>query len=287
MSRILSNTLSSSVASVVLFVAGATAVRAELIAYEGVDYDSEGSLFDAGSGSGWGGATPVWTKVSSDETKPNQTFNRTLNLWECVDTNGNRLVTSGSARADWYNGDTVFPWGTSWAQRSFASPVDTSAGNVLWLSALAAASAIDSRSVLIRPMGAPSSGAVFTYRDTDGVNKWGLTYVTTKTWRSLVNKPVTNGVARLLVAKFAFTATQTQVKLWVSPGNIGAGESGLGTANASQTWGSSTGSPYTGLALGSSESLYAQFDEIRVGTTVEDVLPFIPPPPRGTVVLVR
>jgi hypothetical protein len=136
-------------------------------------------------------------------------------------------------------------------------------------------------------MWAPNSGSIFSYRDTGLPNRWGLTYYTTKTWRVFVDKPVTNGVAQLLVAKFAFTATQTQVKLWVSPGNIGNGETGLGTADTSQNWGSSTNAPYAGLALGSSESLYGQFDEIRIGTTAESVLPFVPPPPRGTIVMLR
>lgn len=274
-------------ASLALLLASTGLIRADLIVYEGFDYSTTGTLFGEGTGTGWGGATSMWTKVWSEPTKTNQTFSRTMNLWEYADTNGNHLVTTGTVRADWYNADTVHPWETSWAQRTFATPIDTSAGNVMWLSVLASASTIDSRTVFIRPMWTPSSGSIIAYRDSDGRNKWGLTYFTSKTVRTLVNKPVTNGVARLIVARFAFTSSQTLVKLWVSPNNIGEGEAGLGTADASQNWGSSTGSPYSGLALGSSEALNVQYDEIRIGTTADSVLPFIPPPPVTTLVLIR
>jgi hypothetical protein len=49
------NALHVTLAASVLLAAGMGSVRADLLAYEGFDYGTEGTLFGAGTGTGWGG----------------------------------------------------------------------------------------------------------------------------------------------------------------------------------------------------------------------------------------
>jgi hypothetical protein len=264
--------------------------QAELLVYEGFDFSSGygESLFDDGTGFGWGGTEATWTKHSSDSTRTNQRFERYSAAWSYIDVLGNQLNTAGGVYARWYNGDLWSPWAMSYARRDFASMISTPVGGTLWMSLLASRNtpSSNSRDVKIYLGGMPNRGAIIGKCQSGTNHMWGLYHYTTKDQPTLGSDLIVEGEPDLLVLKLSFTESTTVARLWINPAVIGAGEAGLGTADCSQTWPTAS-EGYTGVQCGSNEAMYGYFDEIRVGETAEDVLPFSAPPSPKTLIFLR
>jgi len=264
MNKLLSNTLSSSVAAVILFVASATAVRAELVVYEGFGYPAIGDAGGGGAltnGFGWAEGS-FWTRENSKDIL---SITASSLSYGSVAATSNKLELSGS------NG--------RYSNRSFAATIDSSVSDTIWGGVL---------------MKTPSSKTGRTSRfklRSGGTDQFyviadsAATIIVGGGSATAIDTGVSSGTStRFYLFRIDLGGTEPVAALWISPGDFSS-EIALGAPSVTIT---DIGGTYTGFSLGASGGNPAPYDEVRIGTTLKDAWQTLPPvAPRGTIVLVR
>ena len=89
---------------------------------------------------------------------------------------------------------------------------------------------------------------------------------------------------RFYLYKIDLGGTDPVAQLWISPSNFSS-EAALGTPSVTIT---NVGDVFSSFSLGASGGNPAPYDEIRIGTTLEDAWLTLPPvPPLATIIVVR
>lgn len=264
MKKPIKNSILCAIASLTLLLAGTASVRADLIAYEGFGYST---TTNAGSGSsltngyGWANGS-YWTRENSKDT---------LAITAGSMGYGNVVATSNKFELAGSSG--------RYSNRSFADTIDGSVSDSIW------------GGVLMRTT-LNKVGRTSRFK----LNSGGAAqfYVTADSATNIVvgggsATQIDTGIApgtgtRLYLYKIDLSGAEPVAKLWISPSNFSS-EVALGTPSVTIT---NIGGVYTSFSLGASGSQAAQYDEIRIGTTLEDAWLTLPPvPPLATVLVVR
>lgn len=258
------NAILRTLSSIALLLAGTTSVHADLLVYEGFSYAVTN---DCGSGSGltngygWAKGSS-WTRENSKDILAVTTGSL---AYGNVVTTSNRFELSGSLGR--------------YSNRSFAASIDASVSDVVWGGIL---------------MKTPSSKTDRTARFKLNSGGAAQFYVTADSATNIVvgggsATQIDTGISsststRFYLYKIDLSGAEPVAKLWISPSNFSS-EVALGTPSVTIT---NIGGVYTSFSLGASGSQAAQYDEIRIGTTLEDAWLTLPPvPPLATVLVVR
>ena len=245
-----------------LFFAGATGVRANLIAYEGFGYAVTN---DAGAGTlltngyGWAKGS-YWTRENEKDT---------LYVTAASLTYGAVVVTSNKFEL----GGTI----GRYSNRSFSRAIGSSLANTIW-------------GGIVMKTTSTKSGRTSRFQLRNG----GTTqfYVFADSATNIVvgggSAPViATGIAsgssnRYYLYKIDLSGVEPVAQLWINPPNFSS-EASLGTPSVTIT---NIGAVYTSFSLGASGGNPAVYDEIRLGTTLADAWKTLPPVGPPTTVLV-
>ena len=264
MKKPIKNSILCAIASLTLLLAGTASVRADLIAYEGFGYST---TTNAGSGSsltngyGWAKGS-YWTRENSKDILAIATGSLTYGN---VVTTSNRFELAGSLGR--------------YSNRSFAASIDAAVSDVVWGGIL---------------MKTPSSKTDRTARFKLNNSGTAQFYVFADGSASIVvgggsATQIDTGIApgtgtRFYLYKIDLVGTDPVAQLWISPSNFSS-EAALGTPSVTIT---NVCDVFSSFSLGASGGNPAPYDEIRIGTTLEDAWLTLPPvPPLATVIVVR
>ena len=264
MKKPIKNSILCAIASLTLLLAGTASVRADLIAYEGFGYST---TTNAGSGSsltngyGWAKGS-YWTREHSKDT---------LYITANSLAYGNVVTASNKFEVGGTNG--------RYSNRSFADTIDSSVSDVIWGGVMmkTPSSKTDRTSRFKLRNGATSQFYVNADSATNiVVGGGGATEIETG---------ISSGTStRLYLYKIDLSGAEPVAQLWISPSNFSS-EAALGAPSVTIT---NIGAIYTGFSVGASGGNPAPYDEIRIGTTLEDAWLTLPPvPPLATVLVVR
>ena len=245
-----------------LFFAGATGVRADLIAYEGFGYAVTN---DAGIGTlltngyGWAEGS-YWTRENEKDT---------LYVTAGSLTYGAVVVTSNKF-------ELVGTIGR-FSNRSFTHTIDSSLADTIW-----------GGIVMKTPSNKSSRTSRFKLRN-GGTTQF---YVFADSATNIVvgggSAPVIDtGIAsgtsnRFYLYKIDLSGVEPVAQLWISPPNFSS-EAELGTPSVTIT---NIGAVFTSFSLGASGVNPGAYDEIRIGTTLADAWKTLPPVGSPTTVLI-
>lgn len=258
------NAILRTLSSIVLLLAGTTSVHADLLVYEGFGY---AATLDAGGGSGltngygWAKGS-YWTRENSKDILTIATGSLTYGN---VVTTSNRFELAGSLGR--------------YSNRSFAASIDAAVSDVVWGGIL---------------METPSSKTGRTARFKLNSGGAAQFYVTADSATNIVvgggsATQIDTGIApgtgtRFYLYKIDLGGTDPVAQLWISPSNFSS-EAALGTPSVTIT---NVGAVFSSFSLGTSSGNPAPYDEIRIGTTLEDAWLTLPPvPPLATIIVVR
>lgn len=282
------------------------AAHAKLIAYEPFDYeDGNGeSLAGTDTGYGWGGAVPTWTLGTPSGDANSRPYFARHNMctngvvqydFSYADTNGIAVVTHGNTYAKFTDSHHGGPWEGTTARRTLAETNVVSIGDSIWISFLgthqgtgASKAGVANRTelTLLSPdRGANSWAIVCGAVDNDSGNlKWGIHH-SSKPYYAYATNLVQTYTASLVIAQIKITKSKTaSVNLWVNPPDISS-EQALGTPQKTSTNQAVTPEFY-GVYLTTHKSKTLLFDELRIGTTLRDVI-VGDIPPEATLVIIR
>ncbi|MDA3798565.1 MAG: hypothetical protein PF692_05745 [Kiritimatiellae bacterium] len=249
---------------VVLFVAvlaiSITSGFAELKIYEGFDYEAVGNVGDGSSltnGYGWA-ENSYWGRPNS---KDNIYINANSLGYGDVVTTGNHFEIGGSSSRS--------------SGRSFAEILDSSESAVFW------------GGIVFKPYNkadraakfliSPSAFYITSSRD-ETIKIGGGTATEVDTGI------ISGSSSRLYIYKFDLSDTDPVANVWISPADFSS-ESALGTPDVTIT---NVGSSYTAVALFCGASNPSSYDEVRLGTTLEDAWQTLPPVvPVGTLLIIN
>lgn len=259
------NTILCAIASLSLFLVGTAPVRANLIAYEGFDYSTTtnaGSGTSLTNGYGWAKGS-YWTRENAKDT---------LYVTAGSLAYGNVVTASNKFEVGGTNG--------RYSNRSFAATIDSSVSDVIW------------GGVMMKTPSSSKTGRTSRFKLKNGgtdqfyVNADSmLTIVVGGGGATQIDTGISSGGStRFYVYKIDLSGAEPVAKLWISPPDFSS-EVALGTPSVTIT---NIGAAYTGFSLGASGGNAAPYDEIRIGTTLEDAWLTLPPvPPLATVLVVR
>lgn len=265
LNRPLNHILRIIIASSAILCATTPLVRADLLVYEGFNY---AVTADAGSGTeltngfGWAQGS-YWPRENSKDT---------LSITESSLTYGNVVTTSNK-----------FEHGGSlgrYSNRSFSDMIDSSVSEVIW------------GGVVMKTPPSSKTGRTSRFKLRNG----GTTqfYVNADSTLNIVvgggsateidTGIPSGGSTRLYLYKIDLSGAEPVAEIWINPPDFSS-EATLGTPSATLT---NVGGIFNGFSLGAGGGNPAQYDEIRIGTTLEDAWKTLPPVvPLGTVLMVR
>jgi len=278
-------------------------LRAEIIAYEPFMYSGGNgqSIVGEGTGTGWGGEYPTWYKDfpfnhpvnyavmtrHSTHTNgfPQFEFNYTDGKGVSVPTSGKTYARFADTRNASYQGAThegkVF-WWEVFASRTFAETNYVYVGESVWfsVSALQRDRYDDvSRRVWLSITGLGASWNIVGNISAAGntYNQWGIrAYVGTKDELVMASPVAGTTIPDFLVARLTVNSPTTcTVSLWINPADTSS-VSALGTSNAYRNNINISHYAYHGFRVGVSMGRTLCFDEVRVGTTLKDVIKYNP-----------
>lgn len=259
------NTIRCAIASLTLFFCSTSNGLADLIAYEGFTYAVTNDA-DIGSGltNGYGWADgSYWTRENSKDI---------LYITAGSLAYGNVVKTGNKFEVGGTNG--------RYSNRAFAETIDSSVSDVIW------------GGTLMKTPSSTKTGRTSRFKLKNGsIDQF---YVNADSTLTIVvggggATPINTGIAsggstRLYLYKIDLSGAEPVAKLWISPPDFSS-EVALGTPSVTIT---NIGAVYTGFSLGASGGNPAPYDEIRIGTTLEDAWQTLPPvTPVGTVFAIR
>lgn len=240
------NAILRTLSSIALLLAGTASVRADLLIYEGFEYvatTNAGGGSSLTNGYGWAKGS-YWTRENAKDTLTITTGSLTY---------GNVVTTSNKFEL----GGTI----GRYSNRSFAASIDASVSDVVWGGIL---------------MKTPSSKTGRTARFKLNSGGTAQFYVTADSATNIVvgggsaeeiNTGISSGTGtRLYLYKIDLGGTDPVAQLWISPSNFSS-EAALSTPSVTIT---NVGAVFSSFSLGASGGNPAPYDEIRIGTTLED-----------------
>ena len=258
------NAILRTLSSIALLLAGTTSVHADLLVYEGFGY---AATLDAGGGSGltngygWAKGS-YWTRENSKDILAIATGSLTYGN---VVTTSNRFELAGSLGR--------------YSNRSFAASIDAAVSDVVWGGILMKTPS--SKTGRTARFKLNSGGTTQFYVFADSM----LTIVVGGGSATQVNTGIASGSStRFYLFKIDLSGAAPVADLWISPADFSS-EAALGTPSVTIT---NIGSSYASCSLAASEGNPGLYDEIRIGTTLEDAWLTLPPvPPLATIIVVR
>ena len=259
------NAILRTLSSIVLLLAGTTSVHADLLVYEGFSYAVTN---DCGSGNaltngyGWAQGSH-WTL---DNSKDVMVVSANSLAFGNVVTTSNRFEVNGSVGR--------------YANRSFANVINSSVSDVIW------------GGVVMKTYTSSKTGRTTRFKLNDGGTTQFyvfadsmLTIVVGGGSATQVNTGIASGSStRFYLFKIDLSGAAPVADLWISPADFSS-EAALGTPSVTIT---NIGSSYASCSLGASGGNPGLYDEIRIGTTLEDAWLTLPPvPPLATIIVVR
>ncbi|MCL1909964.1 MAG: hypothetical protein FWG05_03405 [Kiritimatiellaeota bacterium] len=273
-------------------IVSACVARAEIIAYEPFNYKNGAgeSLNGAGTGVGWGGDWDIDPPLNAPETEYSMYFRR-LNYngldFNYNDTNGVAVPNSGNVYlqfmdSKWPSGNYGAPWWFSaFADRPFAETHYINDGESIWFSIIALQRSnqhwySDNRQVYMTVLtpGTPWAIVGFDPSWDSTQSQWGI-YTP-----GLEGKIEFERAAKITDgSKAAFLVTRAkcllngkfEISLWVNPEDISSQEA-MGAPDVVRTDITRWGNEFYGFRLGVWIDRGLLCDEIRVGTTLRDVV---------------
>ncbi len=250
--------------SSILFLCLTTAVHAELIAYEGFGY---AETSDAGTGlaltNGYGWAEGSWwTRENSKDT---------LSITAGSLTYGNVVTTSNKFELAGSIG--------RYSNRSFASAIDASVSDVIWGGVVMKTQGTKAGRTSRFRLRYGTTDQFYVHADSEG------TIVVGGGSAEEIDTGISSGTStRFYLYQIDLTGSEPVAHLWISPSDFSS-EAALGPPSVTLV---GIGGIYSGFSLGKSGGNPAQYDEIRMGTTLEDAWKTLPPVmPLGTVLVVQ
>lgn len=245
-----------------LIVGAASSARADLIAYEGFGYSTTtnaGSGYALTNGYGWAKGS-YWTRENSKDT---------LAITAGSMSYGNVVTTSNKFELAGSNG--------RYSNRSFADTIDGSVSSVIWGGVVMRTTLNKTGRTSRFKLNSGGTPQFYVFAD-------GLTNIVVGGGSATqIDTGISSGSStRLYLYKIDLSGAEPVAKLWISPSNFSS-EVALGTPSVTIT---NIGGVYTSFSLGASGSQAAQYDEIRIGTTLEDAWQTLPPVPLLATVLV-
>ena len=258
------NSILCAVASMSLLLSGAVSVRADLLVYEGFDYPvtsnaGNGSILT--NGYGWAEGS-YWPLPNAKDTLLVESGSLTYGN---VVTSGNRLGTKSSP--------------TRYTNRSFSGTLDASTSDALWGGIEMQVTAYDAgRNAKFRLLNGSTTQFYVSANSATNILVGGGS-------ATEVDTGISSGRStRLYLFNIDLSGAEPVAKLWISPFDFSS-EVALGTPSVTIT---NIGAAYTAFSLSMSGGNHSYYDEIRIGTTLEDAWLTLPPvPPLATVIVVR
>ena len=254
--------LPRALASVALLLAAASVLKADLLVYEGFDY---AVTSDAGTGTaltnghGWAKGSH-WTRENAGDK---QSITAGSPTYAGVVSTGNKFELLGSKGR--------------YSNRAFAAPINASVSDTIWGGVfMRTPSDKDARTSRFKLRGeGRDQFTIFADHATTIVVGGGDA--------TSVDTGISSGTStRFYLFRIDLSKAEPVVDLWINPTDVSS-VAALGTPTATVA---NIGGVYTGVSLGTSNSNAAAYDEIRIGTTLEDALKPTGPP-EGTVVIMK
>lgn len=244
----------------------ANIVFAELLIYEGFDYEAVGDVGDGSTltnGYGWSEGSS-WSRQNASKDHL-YIYENSLSYGGVV-TTGNKYALGGT------NG--------RYSNRSFADIIDLSVSDVIW------------GGVIMKTLSSTKTGRSSRFKLNNGTTNGFYVFADSMSTIKVgggdaveIDSGINPGTSvRLYVYKLDLSGEQAVAELWISPSDISS-EATLGFPDITIT---NIASVYTSFALGNSGGNPGYYDEIRIGTEFEDAVYSLPPViPQGTVLLIN
>ncbi|MGI5869952.1 MAG: hypothetical protein ACOX9C_10980 [Kiritimatiellia bacterium] len=263
MNKRIGNPILRTFSSIALLLAVTAAVRAELLVYEGFDYAATGDAGGGGgltNGHGWAKGSH-WTRENSAKDALSITAGSLA--YGNVVTTGNKFELRGS------NG--------RYSNRPFAKMIDSTVSDVVW-GGIVMKTPPSSKTGRTSRFKLNGGGAAQFYVFADSAT----TIVVGGGSATEINTGISSGGGtRFYLYKIDLGEAEPVARLWISPSDFSS-EAALGAPSVTIT---NIGSVYSSFSLGNSGGNPAQYDEVRIGTTLEDAWKTLPPQP--TVIIVQ